>query len=355
VFYFNLGIQRSGAATAQPPPLPPPTVVVLTRGGINDAINLAKFNLPSSPMMPAPAPAWKRALEGVNHNRRNIVDHAQRKSLKGYPCLDPFVIVGQDIQDGRAAKNLLCWMFVRSNWLSRTVTMDADNPVVMPSPQHWRDFLVKIAVATGLEVRRTGGGGQRGESRADSVVMRSFFEDTSALKAPVDVYWGKQLVRSAQDIRSGKIAISPLFAKEIMWDLFELNFRMELLSLDRVLVPRKYMSGAQRAEREAKVADVLPQGLFTWSQPSLRDEGLAGRLWEDRMEYVEAFRELLSTWPGSTAGVLAVMSAGSRLGSTFVSDRDRVERVEAVAYPFYCQTFFEYSGRAPTVPFHVPT
>jgi len=83
---------------AQPPP--PPAVVIVTRGGVNDAINLAKFNLPSSPMMPATAPAWKRALEGVNHNRCNIVDHAQRKSLKGYPCLDPFVIVGQDIQDG---------------------------------------------------------------------------------------------------------------------------------------------------------------------------------------------------------------------------------------------------------------
>ena len=233
--------------------------------------------------------------------------------------------------------------------------MDADNPVVMPSPQHWGDFLVKIAVATGLEVQRTGGGGQRGENHGDSVVMRSFFKKISALKAPVDIYWGKQLVRSAQDIGRGKIAISPLFAKEIVWDLFEHNFRMELLSLDWVLVPRKYMSGAQCAEREAKVADVVPQGLFTWSQPSLRDEGLAGRLWEDRMEYVKAFRELLSTWPGSTAGVLAVMLAGSRLGSTFVSDPDRVERVEAVAYPFYCQTFFEYSGRAPTVPFHIPT
>ena len=237
------------------------------------------------------------------------MDHVQRKSLKGYPCLDPFVIIGQDVQDGRAAKNLICWMFVCLNWLSRMVTMDADSPVVMPSPQHWRDFLVKIAVAMGLEVRRTGGGGQWGENHGDSVVMRSFFEKTSALKAPVNV-WGKQLVRSAQDIWSGEIAISLLFAKEIVWDLFEHNFWMELLSLDRVLVPCKYMSGAQCAEWEAKVADVVPQGLFTWSQLSLRDEGLAGRLWEDRMEYVEAFRELLSTWPGSTAGVLAVMLAG---------------------------------------------
>ena len=110
-------------------------------------------------MMPATAPAWKRALEGVNHNRCSIVDHVQRKSLKGYLCLDPFVIVGQDIQGGRAVRNLICWMFVHSKWLSWMVMMDVDSPIVMPSPQHWRDFLVNIVIATGLEVQRTSGGG----------------------------------------------------------------------------------------------------------------------------------------------------------------------------------------------------
>ena len=233
-------------------------------------------------------------------------------------------------------------------------SMDADSPVMMPLPQRWRDFLVHIANTTGLEIRGSGGARRR-DTRSDSVVMQSFIEDMSAFKVPVDIYWGKQLVRSAKDIRNGEITILPMFAKEMVWDLCEHNFRMELLSLDRILVPRKYMSASQRSEREAKVADVVPQGLFTWSKPLLKDEGLAGRLWEDRMEYVEAFRVLLSSWPGSTAGVLAVMSAGSWLGSTFISDRERVERVEAVAYPFYCQTFFEYSGRAPTVPFHLPS
>jgi hypothetical protein len=346
---FKPGIPQQ--AVAQSPS--PPVVVYITRGGVNDAINLAKFKVPSSPMMPAAAPAWQRALEGMSTNRRDIVEHAQRKDLKGYACLDPFVIVGQDMKEDRAARNLVCWLFVRSNWLSRTVTMDADSPVVMPTPQHWRDFLVRVAVGAGIEVQR-GGGMRRQGARSDPAAMESFFGDSSLPAGPVDIRWGKELVRSAEDIRGGHIGISPLFAKEMVWDLFEHNFRMELLSLDRILVPRKYMSAAQRSEREAKVADVVPQGLFVLPKLPLHDEGLAGRLWEDRMEYVEAFRVLLSTWPGSKAGVLAGMSAGMRQGSTFVSDRDRVERVEAVAYPFYCQMFFEYSGRAPTVPFHLP-
>ena len=296
------------ASVAQPPA--PPMVVYITRGGVNDAINVAKFKVPSSPMMPAVAPAWQRALEGMNKNRRNIVDHAQRKFLKGYTCLDPFMIISEDVKEDRAAKNLICWMFVRLKWLSQTVMMDADSPVAMPSPQHWRNFLVEVAIATGLEVRR-GGGARKRDARSDPAVMESFFEDKLSLNSPVDICWGKQLVRSADDIRRGQFGILLLFTKEMVWDLFEHNFHLELLSLDRILVPRKNMSAAQCSEREAKVADVVPQGLFVWSRPPLKDEGLAGRLWEDRMEYVEAFRALLLTWLGSQAGVLAGMSAGS--------------------------------------------
>ena len=86
--------------------------------------------------------------------------------------------------------------------------------------------------------------GDGGKTTQDSMVMCSFFKDSSVLKVPMDVYWGKQLVQSTQDICSGEIAILPLFAKEMVWDLFEHNFWMELLSLDRVLVLWKYMSAA---------------------------------------------------------------------------------------------------------------
>ena len=258
--------------------------------------------------MPAPAPAWQRALQGVNKDRRNILEHDQRKALKGYACLDPFVIVGQDVRDDQAVENLVCWLFVRLKWLSRTVTMDANRPVVMPSPQHWRDFLLQVAIKTGLEARRDGST-RRQDTRSDPAVMELFFNDTSSITVPVDIHWGKQLMRSADDICSGHLGISPVFAKEMVWDLFEHNFHMELLSLDRVLVPRKYMSASQRSEWEAMVADAIPQGLFVLHKLPVKDKGLVGRLWMDRMEYVEAFRALLSTWP--KAGELVTMSAGS--------------------------------------------
>ena len=183
--------------------------------------------------------------------------------------------------------------------------------------------------------------------------MESFFNDTSSIMAPVDIHWGKQLVWSADDICGGHLGILPVFTKEMVWDLFEHNFHMELLSLDHVLVPRKYMSASQCSEQEAMVTDAIPQGLFVLHKLPVKDEGLVGRLWMDRMEYIEAFRVLLSTWP--KAGELVTMSAGSREGSTFISDHKQVESMEAMAYPFYCQMFFEYLGHALMIPFHLPS
>ena len=111
---------------------------------------------------------------------------------------------------------------------------------------------------------------------------------------------------------------------------------------------------AQQSEREAMVVDVVPGGVFVLHGLTVKDEGLAGRHWRDKMEYVEAFQALLSTWPGPMAGALRNLSAGSQEGLTFVSDHQRVEAVEAVAYPFYCQMFFDYSGHMPMTPFHIP-
>ena len=89
--------------------------------------------------------------------------------------------------------------------------------------------------------------------------------------------------------------------------------------------------------------------------PSVKDEGLAARRWEDRAEYVEAFRVLLASWPVPGAEVLGQMSAGHWDKPSFsFRNQSAVEAVKRVAYRLYCQTFFEYTGRAPTIPCSLP-
>jgi hypothetical protein len=107
------------------------------------------------------------------------------------------------------------------------------------------------------------------------------------------------------------------------------------------------MTAAAHMEREAMVADILPRGLFIMHQVSTRDEGLGAKDWRDRRGYVEAFRILLRSWPGALAGLRLMSLDGS-------SNTVNVAAVEAVAYPFYCQTFWNFAGRAPSVPHILP-
>ena len=173
---------------------------------------------------------------------------------------------------------------------------------------------------------------------------------------PLDVYWGGVLVGTAVNFVSGKLSLSHGTVREVAWDLFEHNWRLELLSIDRVLLPCAAMTAVQRTEREGLVSEVLPRGLFVMLTPSVKDEGLAARHWEDQMEYVEAFQVLLSSWLVPGAEVLGQILAGhwDTSSNLFRSDRPMVEKVERVAYHLYCQTFFNYMGRAPTIPFSLP-
>jgi len=274
--------------------------------------------------------------------------------MKGYAVLDPYQIVGEKIKAERVSKTVISWLFVRSLWLSRTTTNDADNIVFMPNPQQWRDYMVKVGMSMGLEPPKAE---HTNTSRKDQTTGFDQFHATLGFNGnPLDVYWGGVLVGTAANFVSGKLSLSHGTAREVAWDLFKHNWRLELLSIDHVLLPCATMTAAQRTEREGLVSEVLPQGLFVMLTPSVKDEGLAARRWEDRMEYVEAFRVLLSSWLVPGAEVLGQMSAGhwDTSSNLFHSDRPMVEKVEGVAYRLYCQTFFDYMGRAPTIPFSLP-
>ena len=88
----------------------------------------------------------------------------------------------------------------------------------------------------------------------------------------------------------------------------------------------------------------------------LRDMGLGAHDWKIRARHVEAFRDLLSSWPGEPAQQLKRMSAGVWVlgGSGFQGTERQVLAVERVAFPFYCQTFFNYFGHAATIPHIMP-
>ncbi|KDR65452.1 hypothetical protein GALMADRAFT_81847 [Galerina marginata CBS 339.88] len=138
---------------------------------------------------------------------------------------------------------------------------------------------------------------------------------------------------------------------EVVWDLGEHNFRLELLTLDQCVIPRDAMTDSERAERDDMVYACFPNKFPVTQDFPTKDEGLGAAHWESRKSYVEAFALLLAVWPGREGGRLKFLcQRGQALGSRSLLVREQIEGLEKVAFPFYCQTFFEYFGRAPTIP-----
>jgi len=215
-------------------------------------------------------------------------------------------------------------------------------------------YSLPLTVSTGLEPPKT----ERKKSlrKGQTTGFDEFHKTLGFNGSPLDVYWGGAIVGTAANFVSGNLLLTYGTTCEVVWDLFEHNWRLELLSIDHILLPRTTMTASQRMEREGLMLEVLPRGLFVMLTPSVKDEGLAARRWEDRAEYVEVFRVLLASWPVPGAEVLGQMSAGhwDEPSFSFCTNQLVVEAVERVAYRLYCQTFFEYIGRAPTIPCSLP-
>ncbi|KDR74550.1 hypothetical protein GALMADRAFT_212067 [Galerina marginata CBS 339.88] len=188
--------------------------------------------------------------------------------------------------------------------------------------------------------------------------LNRLFKLTSlvSFNGPTTIYWDGREVISKEQMAAGTFSLSSTVMRQIVWDLLEHNFRMELLALDRCLVSRAGMN-----ECEARQRDRLVYNCFMFKTPLLLDlprryRGLGAANFADRVEVVEAFRILLSSWPGEEAPRrLKTISAYVEKSLT-VSDasEESVRAVETVAYPFYCQTFFDYFGRAPSIPHQLP-
>jgi hypothetical protein len=165
----------------------------------------------------------------------------------------------------------------------------------------------------------------------------------------MDVFWRDELLFTRASLVSNKFSVVSSISREIVWELFNTNFALELLATDRVIHPREENDLHSALGRDALVADCIPDKVMIRLGFPTEDKGLGALHWRERIECLEAFRVLLSSWTGNEATQLKVMAAVAESSS-----EEYVAQVERLAYRFYCQTFFDYFGRAPCVPCQLP-
>ena len=322
------------------------------------SVNFTKFSqAPSSPFTPTLSRTWRDALESLKTLACQPSDfhHANADLLRGYPVPDPFLFTrdGKPEDEMAAVQNMVSWLYVRFKWTSCiTGPQSSGEPVKIPGPQHWRNFLYLVARARNLadgaeEAGPTGTGNKRAKTTMDQT--KRIFADFIPPSGPsLAVHWNGKLVLSAEKIQKSFI-FPALVGAQIIWELFENNFRLELLALDRCVRPR---AGNVAEQWDEEVRRIFPRSAWMVLTVPTWDEGLGAAQAADRVAYVERFRKLLASWPEGTA--LQELSAQVDEGSSDVYKETAVLRVEAVAYPFYCRTFFKYFSRAPSVPYQLP-
>lgn len=162
--------------------------------------------------------------------------------------------------------------------------------------------------------------------------------------APYDasekIAWGRETLTAA-DIGSAFARIAP----QVVWELSVASFRLELLDLDRVLLPKVYAhpDPSISARREMSIGTIWRNG---WVRPIWEDKAepdpMSSSAWETRVQAIQQFASIVGLWP--RGGVFSSWDQHVALNEKAFMD------FEYRIFLFYAETFTRVKGRRPTLP-----
>lgn len=178
------------------------------------------------------------------------------------------------------------------------VTLQENYPAeVQPFlPQTWRDILGSLhgQVITSQRQTSTSARKQKSQQALDHIFEIQDIADASFIMTSPFFY--RSHVFQPNDI------IPPNIRREILWEIFHLGFRAELLALDRHLVPshstdQSSLDGDEFNRRQ--LVDGVCGGQLNLGSPVLDEasKALSSPDIRVRIPSIEAFRQILIRWP----------------------------------------------------------
>jgi hypothetical protein len=133
--------------------------------------------------------------------------------------------------------------------------------------------------------------------------------------------------------------------REILWELYEVNFIHELQSLDRRACQNlDLLNATQLFERQIDISQCFPTSSFRHVPIPSKNLGLADDDFDKRFRFVTGLVFVMKSWKGDKPAMLA-----GNLSDLQLSPNGAME-LEKVVAKYYCQQFFNYFGRAAQVP-----
>ena len=296
--------------------------------------NLQRFKAPNSPFLPPEIPCWVQALSSVDTSAGRLIVGVDR--LVDFPVPDPHLILSSG---DKVLIYIVRYLALRSAW--RTIIVNKLQSKITKleriglTSQQWRACLEPPS-APSLQFEQL----TRTQQRKMAAVSTLASQLAGAV-IPNHVFWSGEEIISSDPISARPIAA------EVIWDLYEHNFRIEVFLLDRAIMKDAWAVESQAVVREKMLLLLFPgdTGYLVGEMPEV-DGGLAAESWIERYSYVRNFCKLLATWPNHPAALDRDLQASP-------SEKEVIE-IEQVVVRFYCQTFFDYFARAPITPHRLP-
>ena len=282
-----------------------------------------------------PIPAWSAGLAAVDQSSSFLVEVSKSSKHFGhYAFPDPGLFVSP-ASDQKKAGFIESWLRIREGWLMRLAT---ETSLAM-SAQNWRDLLAIDLSAV--------------HERSDTKAAKRRQQNMAMLTPKFELFPVKTRSTTGEPISfQGKeytpgILPADHVVRGILWELYQLNFAYELLSLDRRACSELDTSDdLQLLQRQSLVIQCFPVDPFLSRSLPDRNCGLAAGSIEERLPFVLSLVRVMQSWKGDKPSVFTLAAQSYQ---EIPASHDPTEFEEAAA-KYYCQQFFNYFGRAALVP-----
>jgi hypothetical protein len=294
-----------------------------------------KFLPLSSPLSPFPVPPWSAGLAAVDQSPSLLVEASKSSKHFGhYAFPDPGLFVSP-ASDQKKAGFVESWLRIREGWLMRLAT---ETSLAM-SAQNWRDLLAMDLSAV--------------HERSDTKAAQRRQQNMALLTPKSELFPVKTRSTSGEPMtfqdKKYPPGILPAdhIVRGILWELYQLNFAYELLSLDRRACSKLDTSDdLQLLQRQSLVIKCFPVDPFLSRSLPDRNCGLAADGIEERLPFILSLVRVMQSWKGDKPSVF-ILAAQSYQE---ISASQNPTEFEEAAAKYYCQQFFNYFGRAALVP-----
>ncbi|KAJ8508482.1 hypothetical protein ONZ45_g9252 [Pleurotus djamor] len=321
------------------------------------AIDETRFHPSANSHVPPMMSTWQPALNQVVRKPKHV-HHTFKMGDQGFPFPDIFNFIPANDEKMaiiRASSAFVTWVTFQSALVHRITESDPTN--IRLTSKQWKEALLAAAHRAGqLNPLESSKHGQKLTAMMEQLKAWSKAQGVRLRTLEAEAKWGSETL-SVGTLPNEETA------REILWEINELNWRFELSALDSYMhQPTDDLDD----DRDSAVRmcmpgwkHTVPGGDITTVSCANANTGLSASSTRIRRIYVLNLARLMKTWKDAPAPMLEYLKKEETAEKEEDEKKERltdseIELLEGVCARSYCQSFFNRFARAPHVPRYLP-